>query len=216
MLDLETTGFDEKRDRICQIAITIHYPTHDPIQWDTLVHPQCHIPKIVTEIHGITNEAVKDKPVFSAIAPALAPKMLNVDIMGFNVEFDIKFLRAEMKRVGVSWLWDGYVIDAYHIYRIKMPHNLNAAYKEFADAGELEGAHEAGYDVTATEIVLCGQLQRWPDLPRTVKELSDFCFPRRKDAIDKDGKFVWKVKLMIITVLFSFLSEIDMKMRTRE
>lgn len=199
VLDLETTGFDETKDRICQIGVTVHYPHRDPIKWASLVDPQCPITN-GKESHGITDEDVRGKPTFRQIAPVLAPKILNVDIMGYNVEFDIKFLRAEMQRCGVNWPWSGHIVDAYRIYRKMMPHNLSNAYIEFGGengtalppGSRLEGAHDAGVDVTATEIVLRGQLLRWPNIPRTVRELAEFCFPPVKDAIDKAGKFVWK------------------------
>jgi hypothetical protein len=38
---------------------------------------------------------------------------------------------------------------------------------------------------------LRGQLLRYPDLPRTIKELSEYCFPRRPGAIDRKGMLVW-------------------------
>lgn len=201
VLDLETTGFDETKDRICQIGLTIHYTHRDPIKWSSLVNPECPILN-AKESHGITDEAVRDSPKWREIAPALAPKILNVDFMGYNVDFDLKFMRAEMKRSGTVWNWEGCVIDSYQIYRKKKPHNLGNAYQEYGGEDgnplppgtKLEGAHDAGIDVTATEVVLRGQLLRHSDLPRTVKELAAWCFPLRANAIDKEGKFVWNDK----------------------
>lgn len=198
VIDLETTGFDETKDRICQISVTIHYPSREPIHWDTYVDPQCPITNS-KESHGITDADVQDQPTFLQIAPALAPKLLHVDITGFNVDFDLKFLRAEIKRANVTWPWNNHVVDAFKIYMKMLPHNLTNAYREFGgEHGErlpegetLDDAHDAAVDVRATEIVLRGQLLRWPNLPRTVEALSEFCFPHRKDAIDSIGKFVW-------------------------
>lgn len=201
VLDLETTGFDETKDRICQISVTIHYLQRDPIHWESLVNPECPIMN-AKESHGITDDRVREAPTFRMMAAALAPKLLNVDIMGYNVDFDIKFLRAEMKRAGVDWAWKGYTVDSYIIYRKKKAHNLTNAYLEYGgENGEplpagttLEGAHDAGVDVRATEIVLRGQLLRHSDLPKTVKELSQWCFPLKANAIDASGKFVWNDK----------------------
>lgn len=197
-IDLETTGFDESKDRICQISVTIHYPHREPIQWATLVDPQCPITN-AKESHGITDEAVRGKPTFALIAPALAPKILHVDITGYNPMFDIKFLRAEMKRAGVIWPWNNHIVDSWTIYKRKLPHNLGNAYVEYGgENGEplprgsrLEGAHQADVDVAASEIVLRGQLLRHTDLPRDVKSLSLWCFPLQGNEIDTNGKFVW-------------------------
>lgn len=206
VLDLETTGFDAEKERIVQIALTIHYPHRDPIQWMSLVNPGIPI-RNASESHGITDEAVKDSPSFLQIAPALAPKILHVDIAGYNVDFDITFLRAEMRRSGVTWEWSGCVIDAYRIYKRKKPHNLTNAYLEYGgDNGEplppghiLDGAHNAGVDVQATEMALRGQLLRHSDLPRNVKELELWCFPQKPNAIDRAGKFLWVNDVACIT-----------------
>lgn len=195
-IDAETTGLDPETDRVIQIALTVHYVNRDPISWVSLINPG--IP-IVNNVHGITDEMVKEAPTFAQIAPALAPKILNIDLVGANVEFDLGFMHAEMKRAGVAWPWNGHLIDILQIYYRKFPRNLEAAHREFGGAqGEplpegtsLDGAHDAGVDVRATETVLHGQLHRYPDLPRTVKALSEFCFPRRANAIDQDGKIIW-------------------------
>jgi len=190
VLDLETTGLNPDIDRIVQIAITIHYPKKDPIAWSSLINPE--IPIMNTGNHNITDAHVAEAPLFKIVAPALAPRILNVDMMGYNVkDFDIKFLRAEMKRAGVDWPWDGYIIDPLHIYRMRQGHTLSNAYIRYVDSKGFQGAHNAAVDVAATEAVLIGQLAEYTDLPRTIKELSGFCFPHPENAVDSTGKFVW-------------------------
>jgi len=196
VLDLETTGLNPDIDRIVQIAITIHYPKKDPIAWSSLINPE--IPIMNTGNHNITDAHVAEAPLFKIVAPALAPRMTDIDIAGYNVTFDINFLKAEMRRAGVTWGWNGHVIDALQIYRIKRGHTLSNAYIEFGGEdgsplppGSTFDAHDAGNDVVATEIVLRGQLLRFSNLPRTVKELADFCFPHPINSVDATGKFVW-------------------------
>lgn len=208
-LDLETTGLDSEQDRICQIACTIHYPDRDPIVWVSVIDPEVDIPKEVSDVHGITREKAKEGPTWAQVGPNLAPHLLSADIMGYNVSFDIGFVKSEMKRINVPFPWKNYVVDALMIYRKMLPHDLEHAYLEYGGpdgqplprGAALEGAHDAGIDVLATEYVLRGQLLRYHDkLPRTVKELSQYCFPPPKDAIDKNDesipnwkpKFIWK------------------------
>lgn len=195
-VDLETTGINPNKDRIIQIAITIHYLHRDPIAWSTLVDPEIPIKNFGQ--HNITDEDVKGMPVFGQIAPALAPKINNVDFAGHNVDFDLRFLKAEMTRANVYWNWQGYIIDTCQICRIKIPHTLNNAYKRFVDPKGIplkedgsQGAHDAANDVAATEKILYAQLLEFEDLPRTVKELAEVCINRNKDSIDKSGKFIW-------------------------
>lgn len=195
ILDCETTGLSPEVDRIIQIAITIHYPDKDPIPWASLINPG--IPIANHEHHGITDEHVKDAPSFQEHAEGLANYILASDIGGYNVLFDIGFLKAEMKRAGIAFEWKGHVIDPLLIYKIKRGHTLSNAYLEYGgENGEpintpFEDAHDASADVRATEIVLRGQLLRHTNLPRTVAELAGFCFPRNENSIDETGKFIW-------------------------
>lgn len=190
IIDLETTGLNPEVDRICQIAVTIHYTNRDPIAWSSLINPE--IPILNTSNHHINDQDVEGKPTWKQLAPALAPKITNVDLCGYNFkDFDYRFLVAEMKRADVPWEWKGCIIDPLHIYRLKRGHTLSNAFKEYVNPKGFENAHDAASDVSATEQVLYAQLNLHQDLPRTVKELSQFCYPHPVNAIDEKGRFIW-------------------------
>ena len=204
-LDLETTGVDPETDRICQIAVTIHYTNRQPIAWTSLVNPQRQSHPGALETHGITDEMVKDAPTFKSIAEQLGPHLVNVDIMGYNVVFDIQFLKAEMKRCGIPFDWKGHTVDVYQIYRKLHKQKLINAWLQYGgpdgqpmpEGSTLEGAHDAGIDVLATEQTLRGMLLRHTDLPRDVKALSEHCFPVPEGAIDEsDGSPNWRPKFI--------------------
>ena len=188
--DCESTGLDPAVDRIIQLAITIHYPHREPIAWWSFVNPG--IPILNTAIHGVSDADVADAPTFAQMASALATRLQHVDIAGFYVQFDIDFLRVEMKRAGVSWEWDGCAIDAHAIFRQREPHSLINAYKRFVDSTGFKGEHTAAQDVVATEAVAAAQLKEYADLPRTVKELSEYCNPQKIGAVDRGGKIIWQ------------------------
>lgn len=221
VFDLETTGLDPKKDRICQMGITMHYVNRDPIKWCSLIDPE--IPILNSGKHHITdadiqactkchrtydqheeNPTICEKftavPKFREVAPVLAPKITNVDLCGYNpANFDVLFMKAEMQRAEVAWPWEGYIIDPLQIYRMRRGHTLVNCYLEFGGPGgwplppdtKVDEAHDAGFDVYMTEVSLRGQLLRFPDLPRTVAELSAFCFPHPENSVDSAGRFVW-------------------------
>lgn len=195
VFDCETTGLNPEVDRIIQMAVTIHYVDKDPVAWVSFINPEMPIENHA--LHGITNDMVKDAPPFAFYAEQLAAQFLQADLCGYNVAFDLNFLKAEMKRANIPFDWRGHIVDPLIIYKLKRPHTLSNAFLEF---GGHEGnptdipfddAHDASADVTATEHVLRGQLLRYPTLPRTVDKLSEVCFPKNENAIDPDGKFVW-------------------------
>lgn len=207
LLDLETTGTSTSQDRIWQIGITMHYPSGEPVRWTTLINPGREIPrgalKDDEERWVSVNEAVKTAPFFSQLAVTLAKKLTGIDFIGYNLaKFDLPLLREEIKRCNVAWDWesdDAIVIDVQRIYHILKPRTLEDAYKEFVDPEGFTGAHDAGHDVDATGATLIGQLSKFPHVPRTTKELGEFCFPRSPDWIDRNGKLKWMDKDAVLT-----------------
>jgi len=118
--------------------------------------------------------------------------LTGIDFCGYNVLFDLKMLRAEMLRAGVTWTYEGAaVVDAHRIYQILEPRDLTSAYARYVGRPR-EDAHDAGVDVRDTEEVLAGQLAAAPHLPRTVAELAALCWPRDPNAVDVAGKIMWR------------------------
>ncbi len=198
IIDVETTGLNSQVERIVQIGVTVHYPDQDPKIWGTLVNPERPIPSGSTGVHRITDAMVQSAPIFKQFATKLAGTLMSSDIGGQNVEFDKGFIKAEMARAGVLFSWENqWTIDTLLIERVMNPHTLENIYKRHVNPqgfailenGNTSG-HDAVNDVKYTGEALAGQLEDWPNIPRTVKELSEFCY-KKKDGIDKTGKFIW-------------------------
>jgi DNA polymerase-3 subunit epsilon len=70
------------------------------------------------------------------------------------------------------------------------PRTLAAAVK-FYCGKSLEGAHRASADTIASAEVFWAQLDRYPDLPKDLAGLHDFCASSDLKSVDPAGKFVW-------------------------
>ncbi|MBS1603593.1 MAG: 3'-5' exonuclease, partial [Bacteroidetes bacterium] len=68
IIDLETTGVNLGTDRIVEIAIVKIMPDGKKLVKRKLINPEMPIPAGSTDIHGITNEMVKDAPSFKQVA----------------------------------------------------------------------------------------------------------------------------------------------------
>ena len=102
-----------------------------------------------------------------------------------------------MRRANVPFDWNNHIIDTLAIERMMNPHTLENIYRRRVNpegfpklANGNTSGHDAKNDVIYTIEVLHAQLRDFPNLPRTIPELSEFCF-KRKDSIDKTGKFMW-------------------------
>jgi DNA polymerase-3 subunit epsilon len=168
-IDLETTGVNLSTDRIIEIAIVRLLPTGEKQVKRKLINPEMDIPKSSSDIHGITNDMVKDAPTFRQAANEIKQFLDNCDLGGYNSNrFDIPLLMEEFLRAGMDVdLCDRRMIDVQHIFYTMEPRTLKAAYKFYCDK-ELENAHSAEADVHATIDVLMSQLQRYNHLGATL------------------------------------------------
>ena len=156
-IDLETTGTNLATDRIVEIAI-VKVGTDGICQSKRkLINPQMPIPKGSTDIHGITDEMVKDAPTFKQVANEIKQFIEHCDIGGYNSNrFDIPLLVEEFLRAGMEFSVDGRkLIDVQRVFHMMEQRTLSAAYKFYCQK-TLEGAHGAEADATATWEILAG------------------------------------------------------------
>jgi DNA polymerase-3 subunit epsilon len=172
--DLETTGTNTTRDRIVEISFLKVYPNGKEEVKTKRVNPEMPIPKESSDIHGITDEDVKDEPTFRQIAKSLAEQIEGCDLAGFNSSrFDIPLLAEEFLRVGVDVDFSKKkLIDVQIIFHKKEQRTLEAAYKFYCDK-TLVDAHSAEADTIATYEVLKAQLDRYDDLPNDMGKLAE-------------------------------------------
>ncbi len=188
--DLETTGLDILNSRIVQISYIKVMPNGEETEKNYLVNPGVHIPAETTAIHHITDEDVKDKPLFKEIARKIVNDWKGCDLAGFNSsKFDIPLLMEEMYRNGIDFNLDGrHMIDVMNIYHKKERRNLSAAYK-FYCGKELEEAHSADADTRATYEVLKAQLDHYDDLENDMEWLQEYS--KLQNVADIAGNFVY-------------------------
>lgn len=173
--DLETTGVDTATDRIVEISLVKIGVDGTKSVKTRRINPEMHIPESATEVHGITDEDVKDEPTFRQIAKSLAAYIEGCDFGGFNSNrFDLPMLVEEFMRAGVDVDFrKRKFVDVQTIFHRKEQRTLVAAYK-FYCGKDLENAHSAEADTMATYEVLEAQIERYPDIGDTVEQLAEF------------------------------------------
>jgi DNA polymerase-3 subunit epsilon len=99
VVDIETTGSWSSGDRITEIG-AVKICNHEVIgEWHTLINPQRPIPARIVQLTGITNEMVRNAPVFAEIADSFMQFMEDAIFVAHNVSFDYGFLSYEFERL---------------------------------------------------------------------------------------------------------------------
>ena len=172
IIDLETTGIDLATDRIIEIAIEKLMPDGSIQKKRKLINPQMPIPPASSNIHGITDEMVRDAPSFKQIANEIKQFLNNCDLGGYNSNrFDIPMLVEEFLRSGLDFsMEDRKLIDVQKIFHTMEQRTLSAAYKFYCNK-LLENAHSAEADASATLEILHAQIERYPQLGLTLESI---------------------------------------------
>ena len=123
VLDTETTGFEpETGDRIVEIgAVELigHMPTGKT--YHQYINPQRDMPQEAFEVHGLSIDFLRNKPVFSDIAQEFLDFVGDATLVIHNASFDMKFLNAELKWAGKPVLPMERALDTLALARKKHP-----------------------------------------------------------------------------------------------
>ena len=174
-LDLETTGINVSTDKIVEIAIVKISPDGTQVIKRKLINPEMPIPKSASDIHGITDEMVKDAPTFKSVANEIKQFIEGADLAGYNSNrFDIPMLNEEFLRAGVSVdVESRKLLDVQKVFHMMEQRTLTAAYKFYCQKN-LDDAHSAEADAVATWEVLEAQLLKYPQIGNTVDAIVKF------------------------------------------
>jgi DNA polymerase-3 subunit epsilon len=123
VLDTETTGLDPTDGhRIIEIGcveLLDHFPTGRTFQ--AYLNPERPIPQDSQDIHGLTDAFLSDKPRFGAVVDEMFAFLGDAPIVIHNAGFDLKFLNAELHRIGRKPIPYARAIDTIEIAKSKIP-----------------------------------------------------------------------------------------------
>jgi len=137
VLDTETTGLDPADGhRIIEIGcveLNDHFPTGRTYQ--VYLNPERDMPAEAERVHGISAAFLADKPLFADAVAELMEFLADAPLVIHNAAFDLKFLNAELERVGAEPIAAARAIDTIAIAKMKFPgarYSLDELCKRFA------------------------------------------------------------------------------------
>lgn len=123
VLDTETTGLDPASgDRIVEIGcleLVNRLPTGQT--YHVYINPERDMPREAEAVHGLSAKFLSDKPLFAEIADEFAAFVKGAALIIHNASFDMKFLNAELAKLGRDDLRDNQIIDTLAMARKKFP-----------------------------------------------------------------------------------------------
>lgn len=151
VLDTETTGLDPASGhRVVEIAcleLVNHLPTGRSFQ--TYLNPERDMPEAAYQVHGLSAEFLAEHPLFAEKALDFLDFIAESPLVIHNAEFDMRFLNAELERIGLAKLDMARTVDTVRMARQKFPGsqaNLDALCKRFGIDNSARTRHGALLD----------------------------------------------------------------------
>ena len=123
VLDTETTGFDPfTGDRIVEIGaleLEGHVPTG--VQFHEYINPERGMPNEAFLVHGLGDDFLRDKPKFAQVGQSFLDFIQDSTLIIHNAAFDMKFLNAELKKMGLPEIPMNRALDTLPMARKKFP-----------------------------------------------------------------------------------------------
>jgi len=192
-LDLETTGLDEKNDRITEIGAVQFRAGEATGSFSTFVNPGKPIPAEVTALTGITDADVAGAPPFADIAQRLLDFVGELPVCGHQVDFDAGFLRQELARAGMRKPANA-LLDTALLSRLTLPELSGFSLGQIAShlGIRLDRAHRALDDARATGMAAAAMIPKIMEIPADVRRImvsfAPFSIVKKLLALNLDGR----------------------------
>lgn len=151
VFDTETTGLDpESGHRVVEIGcleLVNRVPTGRSYQ--TYLNPERDVPAGAYEVHGLSAEFLAKHPLFTQVCDDFLAFIGDSPLVIHNAGFDLRFINAELRRVGREPLSPARAVDTIEIARRKFPGspaNLDALCRRFNIDNSMREKHGALLD----------------------------------------------------------------------
>jgi len=186
VVDVEATGAKTPPNRLIELGAYRIRGGRIVDKFLQLVNPEIPIPRFVMTLTGISNDMVKQAPVFADVAPQWLDFVSDSVLVAHNAPFDTSFLNHEISRV-----YPGHRMVNPHLCTVRLSrrvlpdianHRLDTVANHFSIP--IVSRHRAGSDALATAEIFLFLLNRLEE-EHGVKDLATarmFQFPEIKPA----------------------------------
>ncbi|MEX2425682.1 MAG: exonuclease domain-containing protein [Thermomicrobiaceae bacterium] len=188
VIDVETTGLKPYQHRVIEFGAVRYQDGVESGRLSLLVQPERTVPRYVSKLTGIDDSLLSDAPRFSDVVDQILEFIEDSTLVGYNVNFDVSFLNAELERCGRPTMLN-HAVDLLPVAGGLMPgtraRGLASVAKELGVAPT--GAHRALDDALTTAGVLFRLAPRIRTAGMTSLAELDGFRPARRDQPDRSG-----------------------------
>lgn len=165
VVDVETTGAKTPPCRITEIGAYRISQGRITDSFEKLVNPETSIPPFIATLTGITDDMVKDAPVFADVVTDWLNFADGAVLVAHNAAFDIRFLNHEIDRVYPGWRMSNDHLCTVKLSRTLFPHLENHRLHTVAENFSIfiANRHRAGDDALATAEIFLHMLTHLDD-----------------------------------------------------
>jgi DNA polymerase-3 subunit epsilon len=154
VLDTETTGLDPgDGHRVIEIGcVELIDQLPSGVTFQRYLNPERPVTDS-EQVHGISDAFLQDKPLFAHVVEEFLEFLGDSPLIIHNASFDLKFLNAELHRIGRPPIAYGRAIDTIEIAKIKIPgarYSLDELCRRFAIDLSVRQKHGALLDAQLT------------------------------------------------------------------
>jgi DNA polymerase-3 subunit epsilon len=128
VFDTETTGLDPYQgDRLVEIGcveLLNGFPTGNSFHY--YLNPQRDVPDGAFQVHGLSAEFLKDKPLFADVCEEFLAFVADAPLIAHNAMFDLGFINAELERCKKALLQRDRLVDTLMLARRRYPAGPNS------------------------------------------------------------------------------------------
>ena len=125
ILDTETTGLDEDKDRVIEVGcVKLVNNINMRNNFHSYVNPKVNIASGAYNVHGISNLFLFNKPRFIYTANLLTQFTINSILIAHNASFDLRFLNKEFRNIGMPIIFFNNVVDTMVVAKKRFTQGL--------------------------------------------------------------------------------------------
>lgn len=167
VFDFETTGFNAGGgDSIIEVGAVKLQNGEIIDRFSCLINPGRELPAKITEITGITNKDLKDKPSEEEVIRIFMEWTKDLPMVAHNAKFDASFLKMAYQKYNLGE-YTNPLIDTLELSRVLDPswgrHGLSQLVKRYEIPFDEDSHHRGDYDAEATALIFHKMIKKLTD-----------------------------------------------------